>query len=172
MFDCANDLLVVETLAVRFGLEPAKLLDVRTSVHCEKTHLAEVYGKESGFKTSSRRVPPNAYALKMLLDRNTEPPYSRQTPSARGSLRRPLGRCRNRRPGKCRRCQEHFERTPACTKTKEDRHFALADNLPIQPRLARNHFSSQTTGPTHASPITDGVKLPVINALDGANHSG
>jgi hypothetical protein len=123
-------------------------------------------------KTSSPRVPPNAYALKVLLGRNTEPPYSRQTPSTRGSLRRPLGRCRNRRLGKCRRCQEHFERTPACTKTKEDRHFALADNLPIQPRLARNHFSSQTTGPTHASPITDGVKLPVINALDGANHSG
>jgi hypothetical protein len=156
LFDCANDLLVVETLAVRVGLGPAKLLDIRTSVHCEKAHLADVYGKESGQNLESSSSP-NAYALKVLLGRNTEPLYSRQTSSARGSLGRPLGRCRNRRLGKCRRCQEHFERTPACTKTKEDRHFALADNLPIQPRLARNHFSGQTTGPTHASPITDGV---------------
>jgi hypothetical protein len=32
------------------------------------------------------------------------------------------------------------------------RHFALVEDVPIQPRLARNQYSGQELSPTHASP--------------------
>jgi hypothetical protein len=34
---------------------------------------------------------------------------------------------------------------------REERHFALVEELPIQPRLARNRFSGQELSSTHAS---------------------
>ena len=34
---------------------------------------------------------------------------------------------------------------------EEERHFALVEDVPIQPRLARNQYSGLELGPTHAS---------------------
>ena len=48
MFDCANDLLVVETLAVRFGLEPAKLLERRGYRWIAPCVLPKQFHKETG----------------------------------------------------------------------------------------------------------------------------